>query len=138
VAARFIFDLNNQPWFAVKLLDCLEHVLTDTAYQHMIALGERFEAETKSIMQAYDLPWQVTRVGCRVEYLFRAKPAKNGSEALAEQDALLDPLIHLFMLNRGILLTPFHNMALLSPETTEGQVARHGEVFEETIKELRG
>jgi glutamate-1-semialdehyde 2,1-aminomutase len=114
----------------------LEHVLTETAYQHMIALAERFEAETKSIMEAYSLPWHVTRVGCRVEYLFRAKPAKNGSEALAGQDALLDPLIHLFMLNRGILLTPFHNMALMSPETTESQVARHGEVFEEAIKRM--
>lgn len=113
----------------------LEHVLTEAAYNHMIPLAERFEAETKGVMEKYNLPWHVTRVGCRVEYLFRANAAKNGSEAMAGQDALLDPLIHLYMLNRGILLTPFHNMALVSPETTKEQVNRHTEIFEEAIKQ---
>jgi glutamate-1-semialdehyde 2,1-aminomutase len=106
----------------------LEHVLTQEAYNHMIPLAERFEAETKSVMEKYELPWHVTRVGCRVEYLFRANAAKNGSEAMAGQDALLDPLIHLYMLNRGVLLTPFHNMALMSPVTTGEHVKRHSEV----------
>jgi glutamate-1-semialdehyde 2,1-aminomutase len=114
----------------------LEHVLTEDTYKHMIPLAETFEAETKGVMEKYNLPWHVTRVGCRVEYLFRANAAKNGSEAMAGQDALLDPLIHLYMLNRGILLTPFHNMALMSPVTTEGHVKRHTEVLEEAIKAL--
>ncbi len=112
----------------------LEHVLTESAYKRMIPLTERFEVEVKSIMDKYALPWHVTRVGCRVEYLFREKPARNGTEAMAGQDAVLDPLIHLFMLNRGILLTPFHNMALMSPVTTEEHVRRHMEVLEEAVK----
>jgi glutamate-1-semialdehyde 2,1-aminomutase len=114
----------------------LEHVLTESAYSHMIPLAESFEVETKGVMEKYNLPWHVTRVGCRVEYLFRANAAKNGSEAMAGQDALLDPLIHLYMLNRGVLLTPFHNMALMSPVTTEEHVRRHTEVLEEAVKKL--
>jgi glutamate-1-semialdehyde 2,1-aminomutase len=114
----------------------LEHVLTEVAYRHMIPLAERFEAETKGVMEKYHLPWHVTRVGCRVEYLFREHAAKNGSEAMAGQDGLLEPLIHLYMLNRGVLLTPFHNMALMSPVTTEEHVRKHTEVLEESIKTL--
>ncbi|MGL4610045.1 MAG: aspartate aminotransferase family protein [Trueperaceae bacterium] len=114
----------------------LEHVLTDAAYARMIPLAETFENDVQTIMQKYNLPWHVTRVGCRVEYLFREHVAKNGSEAMAGQDADLDPFIHLYMLNRGILLTPFHNMALMSPETTEAQVKKHGEVLEEAVKSI--
>ncbi|MBO1436153.1 aspartate aminotransferase family protein [Meiothermus sp. CFH 77666] len=116
----------------------LEHVLTEAAYARMIALGEQLEAEVRGVMEHYRLPWHVTRVGCRVEYLFRPNPARNGSEALAGQDPDLDPFIHLFMLNRGILLTPFHNMTLISPETTPEQVRRHTEVFEEAVQALLG
>lgn len=116
----------------------LEHVLTEAAYARMIALGEQLEAEVRGVMERYRLPWHVTRVGCRVEYLFRPNPARNGSEALAGQDPDLDPFIHLFMLNRGILLTPFHNMTLISPETTPEQVRRHTEVFEEAVQALLG
>lgn len=116
----------------------LEHVLTEAAYQHMIALGRQLEAEVQAVMTRYRLPWHVTRVGCRVEYLFRPNPAQNGSEALAGQNPDLDPFIHLFMLNRGILLTPFHNMTLISPETTAAQVQRHTEVFEKAVRALIG
>lgn len=112
----------------------LEHVLTEEAYERMIPLAEVFEKDVQTIMQKYNLPWHVTRVGCRVEYLFRPNAAKNGSEAMAGQDADLDSFIHLYMMNRGILLTPFHNMALMSPQTTLEQVKRHGEVLEESIK----
>jgi glutamate-1-semialdehyde 2,1-aminomutase len=114
----------------------LEHVLTEAAYERMIPLAETFEKDVEAIMQKYSLPWHVTRIGCRVEYLFRPNAAKNGSEAMAGQDADLDPFIHLYMMNRGILLTPFHNMALMSPETTLEQVKRHGEVLEEAVKQL--
>lgn len=116
----------------------LEHLLTPANYAHMIGLAEQLEAEVQEVMARYRLPWHVTRVGCRVEYLFRPNPAKNGSEALAGQDPDLDPFIHLFMLNRGILLTPFHNMTLISPETTAAQVRRHTEVFEEAVGALIG
>ena len=76
------------------------------------------------------------RLGCRVEYLFRPDPARTGSGAAAGQDDELDPFIHLSLLNRGVLITPFHNMALMSPATTGEDVDRHTEVFADVVDEL--
>jgi glutamate-1-semialdehyde 2,1-aminomutase len=114
----------------------LAEVLTDEAFERMIALGERFEAGVAAVIERHSLPWHVTRIGCRVEYLFRRERPRNGSEAAAGGDAELDRLIHLYALNRGILLTPFHNMALMSPATTAADVDRHTEVFGEAAREL--
>ena len=114
----------------------LEHVLTDDAFAHMISLGERFEQGVQGVIDANGLPWHVTRLGCRVEYLFRPERPVTGSDAAAGGDHLLDRLIHLYALNRGVLLTPFHNMALMSPTTTEADVDLHTEVFGEIAGEL--
>jgi glutamate-1-semialdehyde 2,1-aminomutase len=114
----------------------LAEVLTDEAFARMIALGERFEAGVADAIERHGLPWHVTRLGCRVEYLFRREPPRNGSEAAAGGDTKLDRLIHLYALNRGILLTPFHNMALMSPATTESDVDTHTAVFTEAAREL--
>jgi glutamate-1-semialdehyde 2,1-aminomutase len=109
----------------------LADVLTEDAFARMIALGERFEQGVAAAIAAHGLPWHVTRLGCRVEYLFRPDRPRTGTEAAAGGDPLLDRLIHLYELNRGILLTPFHNMALMSPATTENDVDRHTAVFAE-------
>jgi glutamate-1-semialdehyde 2,1-aminomutase len=114
----------------------LGEVLTDEAFARMITLGERFEAGVAGAIQRHGLPWHVTRLGCRVEYLFRAERPRNGSEAAAGGNPELDRLIHLYALNRGILLTPFHNMALMSPATTEADVDLHSAVFDEAAREL--
>jgi glutamate-1-semialdehyde 2,1-aminomutase len=114
----------------------LAEVLTDEAFERMIALGERFERGVADTIERHGLPWHVTRLGCRVEYLFRPERPRTGSEAAAGGNALLDRLIHLYALNRGILLTPFHNMALMSPATVEADVDRHTEVFDEAAREL--
>ena len=116
----------------------LAHVLTDDAFAHMIALGERFEQGVASVIAEHSLPWHVTRLGCRVEYLFRPERPRSGSEAAEGIDHLLDRLIHLYALNRGVLLTPFHNMALMSPATSEADVDRHTEVFAAAAAELVG
>ena len=113
-------------------------VLTDQAFDHMIALGERFERGVAQVIASRELPWHVTRLGCRVEYLFRPDAARDGAGAAAGQDEELDPFIHLYMLNRGILMTPFHNMALMSPATTAEDVDRHTEVYEQAADELIG
>jgi glutamate-1-semialdehyde aminotransferase len=114
----------------------LAEVLTADAFARMIALAERFEAGVQSAIDAHALPWHVVRLGCRVEYLFRPERARNGREAAAGQDPALDPLIHLFLMNRGVLMTPFHNMALMSPATTGADVDRHTRIFEELAGEL--
>jgi glutamate-1-semialdehyde 2,1-aminomutase len=114
----------------------LGEVLTDEAFARMIVLGERFEAGVADAIERHGLPWHVTRLGCRVEYLFRPERPRNGSEAAAGGNPELDRLIHLYALNRGILLTPFHNMALMSPATTEGDVDLHSSVFEAAAQEI--
>jgi glutamate-1-semialdehyde 2,1-aminomutase len=114
----------------------LAEVLTDAAFARMIALGERFEAGVQSAIDRHALPWHVTRLGCRVEYLFRPERPRTGAEAAAGVHAELDRFVHLYALNRGILLTPFHNMALMSPATTAEDVDRHTTVFAEATAEL--
>jgi glutamate-1-semialdehyde 2,1-aminomutase len=80
--------------------------------------------------------WTVQQLGCRAEYWFRKTPPLNGGEAAAAIDADLDLYMHLFALNRGILMTPFHNMALMCPATTEGDIDKHTSVFEKTVASL--
>jgi glutamate-1-semialdehyde 2,1-aminomutase len=116
----------------------LESVLTEEAFARMIALGGRFEAGVREVIDSRRLPWHVTRLGCRVEYAFSQEPPRTGGEAAAAQDRDLDRFLHLHALNRGILMTPFHNMALISPSTTEEDVDRHSEAFAEAVGDLFG
>jgi len=114
----------------------LEEVLTDAAFEHMTALGERFEAGVREVLERRGTPWHVTRLGCRVEYAYAEQPPRTGGEAAAAQDPELDRFLHLHALNRGILMTPFHNMALMSPATSETDVDRHTEAFDEALQDL--
>jgi glutamate-1-semialdehyde 2,1-aminomutase len=114
----------------------LEKVLTDNAFKRMIEVAGRFEAGVNNVIGARALPWHATRLGCRVEYHFRPTPPRNGSEAMAADDAQLGRYMHLHALNRGILLTPFHNMALMCPDTTGADVDRHTAAFEEAAASL--
>jgi len=116
----------------------LGEVMTDEAFERMIGLGERFEKGVQEVISSRELPWHVVRLGCRVEYLFRPERARTGAEAAAGQDDDVDPFIHLYLLNRGILMTPFHNMALMSPATSEADVDRHTEVYAQMADELIG
>lgn len=116
----------------------LDHVLTDEAYEWMLALGERFEAGVEAAVAEARLPWIVQRLGARVEYWFRERPPANGGEAAASIDSGLDRYMHLAMLNRGILMTPFHNMALICPATSVEDVDRHTAAFREVISALLG
>jgi len=116
----------------------LGSVLTESAYEKTIPLAERFTAGVRSVIEEYELPWNVTRLGCRAEYWFRPSPARNGGEAAAAVDPELDRYMHLFALNRGILMTPFHNMALIAPDTTEADIDYHTQVFREAVKTLIG
>jgi glutamate-1-semialdehyde 2,1-aminomutase len=114
----------------------LERVLTEEAYGRMIPLAERFTEGVERVIAERAAPWHVTRLGCRAEYLFQPNPPRNGGEAAARKDPELDAFIHLYLLNRGILMTPFHNMALMSPATTEADVDRHTEAFAGAAAEL--
>ncbi len=116
----------------------LENVLTPEFYEKAFALQEKFTAGVESVIAEYNLPWIVKRLGNRSEYWFRPTPPKNGGEAAAAIDHELDRYMHLYMLNRGILMTPFHNMALISPDTTEADVQYHTQTFRDAVKSLLG
>lgn len=114
----------------------LEHVLTESAYKKAIELSIRFTRGVESIIREMDLPWIVKRLGCRSEYWFREKPPRNGGEAFAAIDSELDRYMHLYSINRGILMTPFHNMALIAPDTTDADVDFHTQIFRNAVKNL--
>jgi glutamate-1-semialdehyde 2,1-aminomutase len=102
----------------------LGQVITHDAYRHMLELARRLVKGIESVIHRHRLPWHVTQVGARVEFVCAEKPPTNGSEARAAMRPALEAAIHLYLANRGILLAPFHNMMLLSPVTSEGQVDR--------------
>jgi glutamate-1-semialdehyde 2,1-aminomutase len=109
----------------------LASVLTDDAYARSIPLAERWTDGVAAAIERHGLPWQVTRLGCRAEYMFGPNQPRNGSEAAAMDDFALQRLTHLWALNRGVLLTPFHNMALIAPQATQADVDRHSALFDE-------
>ena len=111
----------------------LEEVLTAEAYARMLPLAERFAEGVEGVVREKRLPWIVKRLGGRVEYWFRETPPRNGGEAAAAVDPELDRYMHLAALNRGVLMTPFHAMALMSPSTTGEDVDRHTRVFRESV-----
>jgi glutamate-1-semialdehyde 2,1-aminomutase len=116
----------------------LSKVLTSTAFEHMILMAQQWTKGVEKAIAESNVPWHVTRLGCRAEYLFAPTPPKNGTEAHDAMDFELERFMHLYAMNRGILLTPFHNMALMSPVTTAEDVDRHSKVFLEAVKELMG
>jgi glutamate-1-semialdehyde 2,1-aminomutase len=116
----------------------LGEVLTDEAFARMIPLGERWEAGVRDAISAAGVAWHVTRLGARAEYHFMPDPPRTGAEQWANADPDLERFLHLWAMNRRILMTPFHNMALMSPATTAADVDRHTEVFAVALEALFG
>jgi glutamate-1-semialdehyde 2,1-aminomutase len=114
----------------------LEQVMTRAAYAYMIPLAEKLAEGIRGLFAAAELPWSVTQIGSRCEFQFCATPPRNGSEAEAAMNPLLEETIHLYLLNRGIIITPFHNMMLVAPDTTTSHVDRLIGTLRECIKEL--
>lgn len=116
----------------------LGEVLTDESFEHMHSLAGRFEAGVAETIAKHRLPWSVTRLGARVEYRFADPAPRTGTEAAAVHDQELDDYLHTYLANRGILMTPFHNMALMSPATGEADVDLHTRHFAAAVAELVG
>jgi glutamate-1-semialdehyde 2,1-aminomutase len=116
----------------------LTHVLTEANFTKMIALGNRWCDGVDAAIKEFKLPWHVNRLGARGEYLFQSHAPRTGGEAARAGDFELDQYIHLRLLNDGFLLTPFHNMALMSPFTTEADVDAHTSAFRAMCRELVG
>jgi glutamate-1-semialdehyde 2,1-aminomutase len=112
----------------------LEYVLTEEAFERMIDRATRFTKGVREVIG--DLPWTVNQIGARAEYRFASPPPRTGSESAAAGDPELDDYFHAYLANRGVLITPFHNMALMSPATTDDDVDRHTEAFRAAVHEL--
>jgi glutamate-1-semialdehyde 2,1-aminomutase len=128
--------LAGNPMSVAAMRATLELVLTDDAFEHMIATCDVFTAGMNDIFDRYDLRWSISQLGARCEYRFAKPYPRNGGEANAAADGELEDFLHLYLANRGIMLTPFHNMALMCPTTTVADVEKHHDVFEDAIKEL--
>jgi glutamate-1-semialdehyde 2,1-aminomutase len=114
----------------------LGEVLTAEAYPHMIDRATEWTAGVQSVIERHSVPWQVTQLGARSEYSFRETAPRTGAEAAAADDFELQQFLHLHALNRGILMTPFHNMALMCPVTTSDDVDRHTVAFGAAVDAL--
>ena len=114
----------------------LSEVLTPDVYPGMIARAAEWTAGVQAAIDEFSVPWQVTQLGARAEYSFRETAPHDGAEAADADDFALQQYLHLHALNRGILITPFHNMALMSPATSSQDVARHTVAFREAVASL--
>jgi len=113
----------------------LSTTLLDDDYERMIDLASHWTAGVEDAYRSRDLDWHVQQLGARAEYWF-SPPPRNGAEAAAASDPELEAYMHLHALNRGVLLTPFHNMALMSPAHGRSDVDRHTEAFAEAVASL--
>jgi glutamate-1-semialdehyde 2,1-aminomutase len=114
----------------------LTEVLTEANFKNMIALADRWSDGVDAAINEFKLPWHCNRLGARGEYLFLPKAPRTGREAADAGDFELEQYIHLRLLNDGFLLTPFHNMALMSPVTTQADVDAHTHAFREMCAEI--
>jgi glutamate-1-semialdehyde 2,1-aminomutase len=114
----------------------LDKVLTAPAFERMIPMATRWKAGVEKAIKDFGVPWHVTQLGCRAEYLFAAKEPRNGTEAHDAMDFELERYLHLYALNRGVLLTPFHNMALMCPATAPDDIDHHTKVFRDGVRAL--
>ena len=114
----------------------LGEVLTEGAFEQMIALATKFTRGAQATLDELDVPWSISQLGARAEYRFARPAPTTGEASAAAADDELDAYMHLAMVNRGILMTPFHNMALMCPETSRVDVERHTQVFREVVGAL--
>ena len=114
----------------------LDKVLTAPAFERMIPMATRWKAGVEKAIKDFGVPWHVTQLGCRAEYLFAAKEPRNGTEAHDAMDFELERYLHLYAMNRGVLLTPFHNMALMCPATAPDDIDHHTKVFRDGVRAL--
>jgi glutamate-1-semialdehyde 2,1-aminomutase len=128
--------LAGNPLSVAAMRATLENVLTKENFEYMIDLATYFTDGVNELFEKYDLPWAINQLGARAEYRFAKPYPITGTAAYESADAELEDYLHLYLANRGILLTPFHNMALMCPTTTKADVDRHQEVFEAAIREL--
>jgi glutamate-1-semialdehyde 2,1-aminomutase len=117
---------------------CLTHVMTPGAYDHMIALADLLARDLAAVIARHRLPWVVTSVGARVEFMLAPTRPRDGGEAGRIGDAEIEGALRLFLIERGVIITPFHNMMLIAPSTTRADVERLVAALDDALGELAG
>lgn len=115
----------------------LDKVATKAAYKHMLDLAKQLEDGLQATIKTHQLPWQISRIGARLELQFCTQAPQNAAQAREAQNDTLESAIHLYLLNRGVLLTPFHNMMLVCPSTTLADTHKLITIFRECIHALK-
>lgn len=128
--------LAGNPLSAAAMRATLTTTLDETAFAHTIPLASRFADGVNATIERTGVPWNITQLGCRAEYQFLPEPARNGTVAYHSHDDDLERYLHAHALNRGLIITPFHNMALMAPATTDADVDLHTTLFAEAVDEL--
>ena len=113
----------------------LTYSLLEEQFEYTIPLASRWATGVATTCSEYGLPWHVQQLGCRVEYWF-CPPPRNGADAAAATNPDLEGFLHLFALNRGVLLAPFHNMALMSPFHVTSDIDLHTKVFFDSLSAI--
>jgi glutamate-1-semialdehyde aminotransferase len=121
---------------AVAIRTTLREVLTDAAFPEMIAGANRWADGVEEVFSRRSVGWSVTRLGARAEYHFTPEAPRSGGEAAAAVHHEMERYLHLHALNRGIIMTPFHNMALFSPATPRSAADQHSEALDAAIATL--
>ncbi|MBE7416932.1 MAG: aminotransferase class III-fold pyridoxal phosphate-dependent enzyme [Ideonella sp.] len=116
----------------------LHEVLTADAFAHMAAQAEQLAAGARAVVAAHALPWHVAQLGARVELMFEARPPRDAADVRRGRNALLEALLHVYAMNRGVLITPFHCMLLMCPATGAAEVQRFVEMLDGFCGELKG
>jgi glutamate-1-semialdehyde 2,1-aminomutase len=121
---------------AVRAVLC--EVLTEPAFAHMTRLAKGLAEASRAVIAEHGLPWCVVDLGARMETMFVPDPPRNAAEFRTSRDDVLEALLHVYFMNRGVLITPFHCMLLMCPATTEADTARWLQVLREFCAEFAG
>lgn len=116
----------------------LENILTYDVYHRALPLAASLEAGVSELIRHHRLPWHVVRVGLRAEIVNSEKRPRNGSEAKLFAHSDIEHALHLYSLNRGVVITPFHNMMLVCPETTDADIGQLLDALDSGMFKLSG
>jgi glutamate-1-semialdehyde 2,1-aminomutase len=128
--------LSGSPLAMAAMRANLEQVMTPAAYDHMLGLSDRLAQGLAALLAERALPWHVSNLGARAEFVCALRPPRNGTEAAAAMHGDLEHAIHVYLLNRGVLIAPFHNMTLVCPDTTAADVDRLLDALRDCLGEL--
>ena len=122
--------------FQASVRAVLEHVLTDEAFERMIALAEGLARRVRAVIASHGLPWYVAQMGSRVETMYAPDAPRDAADVARGRNGVLESLLHVYFMNHGVVITPFHSMLLMCPATGPADADRYVEVLEAFCSEL--